>query len=364
MLRRQYPMVQLSKPVAMLFASVLCLGSATAPVSDPGSGVWLRFRELDELAGMIRSAGDVPEGGDMLLFSAASGWPALTTSVLVLPANTDIAEVLETLRHAGADTVAYGLSPGRHDRANVLVSAPVPAILPELEDPFGDLGETRELRFSGIEDHLSCRVIITTPSMTIEALEPDSSGAFRLELAQRGIYWVEVVRDSLETGPRVELLFPVVAGFAREDLISGSLSSASSGATTLQDILEETNLLRDRMGLPPLEREQGLDSLARRRAGRVAIDGSLHHISSEGPSIQELLEASQGRLSFGENLGRGGSLAEAMSMILVSPSHLESCLSPCFTSIGLGASVDSNRSGWQIVLVQVFAGPAEEVSDR
>ena len=59
---------------------------------------------------------------------------------------------------------------------------------------------------------------------------------------------------------------------------------------------------------------------------------------------------------FGENIARGRGYAEAWSMILLSPFHLNACLNPNYSRTGLAGAVDPSDYQWQLVLVQVMTG--------
>ena len=110
------------------------------------------------------------------------------------------------------------------------------------------------------------------------------------------------------------------------------------------------------MGSPPLVRSDHLDSLAAVRASRVALDGELHHFPRGGESLSQMLD-DPGAV-YAENLALGSNLSEALSMILISPSHLESCLHPGYTRLGLGMALRVSRSGWNVILVNVFTAGA------
>jgi uncharacterized protein YkwD len=62
---------------------------------------------------------------------------------------------------------------------------------------------------------------------------------------------------------------------------------------------------------------------------------------------------------YAENIGRGKGYQEAWSMILISPFHLQTCLSEAYNKIGISGAVDSSEYEWQLVLVLVLASGAD-----
>jgi uncharacterized protein YkwD len=165
-----------------------------------------------------------------------------------------------------------------------------------------------------------------------------------------GVYWVELLEMG-ENGPEVVLLFPVVAGGTVSDVLGGGISYPRSAASSAAEVLGELNDLRSTRGIRPLAVDPALESAAETRACGLALSGSTSHFDDNGNGIGDLLG---GSVSYGENIGRGAGFDEAWSMLLISPLHLRTCLDPSFVSYGSGASVDTGRDRWQLVLVQVF----------
>ena len=198
-----------------------------SPRNPATPSVWTRFPELDRLAEIIQNSGAIPAGGEMLLFSAAAGWPALTSSVYLFSGNTGIEEALEAL--GASEPMGYGLHPGHPGTTNVVVTARVPGMLPALESHFVATGERVEMLIPGCGEAGGLTVLATTPDLSTLGLEADSSGTVALIPENGGVYWLEVLRNS-PTGPAVELLFPLVADHSSREVLDGSLRPLSSSA--------------------------------------------------------------------------------------------------------------------------------------
>ena len=139
----------------------------------------------------------------------------------------------------------------------------------------------------GWQNLLSPMIALERPDLTVEEICMSGDTA-SFPTDSPGVYWIEVL-DVDESGPGVELLFPVVAGGTATDVLEGGIPYALSDARTADRVTDELNSFRTSMGLPPLHRDALLDSLAQLRAGDLALTGGTTHYSSDGSGIAELL---------------------------------------------------------------------------
>ncbi|MBN1433721.1 hypothetical protein JW921_03110, partial [Candidatus Fermentibacterales bacterium] len=242
--------------ISMILAILAVTAEGTAqPEPDGAQGAAsretcvVRFVELDALAQLIAEMGEVPAGADLLLWSAASGWPAQTSAILLLPPGEDIVASVGCL-DTGGDTIAVGLYPGRPDESNIVVCARFPRVIPLIEDCFPAADTALRLAFTGLSPETSYRLLVSTPDLDVYELRPDSGGAYDMQVGSKGLYWVELL--SMEhTGPSVELLFPLAAGHEPGDVAAGDIPVFSSSACSLDDVLTEINGLRSSLGLAP-----------------------------------------------------------------------------------------------------------------
>lgn len=311
-------------------------------------GTYLRSNQLDDLARMILLKKRIPEAGELLLLSAAAGWPGMTTSVQLVPSFISVEQVLESVSRA--DTVVYGTCSDIKGNT-ILVTADKHTCIPFLDSYF--IREDRAVSFIiyGIEEIQDAEVLVLTPQMEVFELFPDSSGNLSIENIRRGIYWVEVISNK-NSNPHVEILFPLIAGYSLMDVLTGCIRFYSSGSVSLDDIFAEINLIRKVKGLEEVERNEELDSLARIRSCSLVLTNDLDHQLSDFKSLGDLL--AEKPEYFAENLSRARSFAEAASMIFISPSHLYTVLDERYSQVGISASVQVDESGWQIVLVEIF----------
>jgi len=333
---------------AMILA-FFCPGAAEA------NDLPLRMPELDSLACDISRLGYIPSGGDILILAASNHWYTLLSGVRLLPAESD--EMASVLTDTSGKWSFYGTAPWTRSGDLVLVTAPSYVCLPSDPEPSVAAGSNISFRIHGYDLLNYPRTAISTPDLTVLEISPDSAGQFSLQTRMTGVYWIEVMQQT-PSGPSIELLFPIVAGGTALDVLAGIVESIDSGADCPENILQELNNLRHSMGIHVLRRSRTLDSLASLRAEDLAFSGSYVHFGCDTGSLPDILPA---EISvYGENIGRGRDFQEAWSMILISPFHLQTCLSEAYTHAGLSGAVDSSVFEWQLVLVQIFASKADE----
>ncbi len=282
--------------------------------------------------------------------AAASGWFGRIGEVTVVGSSSE--ELVELLSDSTGEITYYGAAPWTGDEL-LLVTAPPPYCLPMGLEPTVPVGSEVLMTLDGYRNLRSPAAALMAPGMTITDLTVDSAGVTGFRAQTRGVYWVEVLREG-ERGPAVELLFPVIAGGTTAEAVAGELPGYETDAGSAGDILAEMNELRLRAGVEPLRSSAFLDSLARMRAVALALSGGEDHLPARGASLGEMLPARAG--GYAENIGRGAGFREAWSIILISPFHLRTCLSPELVYAGMGSALDSEPFMWQLVVVQVFTG--------
>jgi hypothetical protein len=294
---------------------------------------------LDSLSRAVWTLGAIPEGPRLVILSAACGWPGRTASV--------------TFVDAGAPDVPGGMAEAwgcwmEGAGGGVLVEAPWPACVPGGLPVETEPG--RGIAFTLLSDRplSELQVSWSSPDGSVGILTPDSTGCFRLEPSEAGVWWIEAVRVTPEDR-EVMLLLPLRCGTTLQDALSGCAGVRSPRISTVEEMLAALDSMREMQDLPPLSRSPLLDSLARDRAIMLALDGSVSHAGSDISDIPD----SWGMRA--ENIGRGRSFMEAFSMILTSPAHLATCCSPAYSVTGAGAALGALPGGWQIVVVQLFS---------
>lgn len=309
-----------------------------------------RIPQLDSLASDISSIGYIPSGGRLPVLAAANNWFGLLSGVRLLPRDSD--ELTSILADTTGRCKYYGSAPWTPEGDIILVTAPPSICLPYGVRPSVETGTEVLFYLDGYELLNEPRAAVGTPGLEILEINPDSTGMFAFSTPERGVYWVEVMWQD-ESGPSIALLFPVIAGGTAIDVFGGTVEITDSRAASPADILSELNRIRHSMEIPVLEPSRTLDSLASIRAGNLAFSGSSSHFDLNGSNLPEILP--EGISVYGENIGRGRGYQEAWSMILISPFHLQTCMSEAYTHAGISGAVDSSEYEWQLVLVQVFA---------
>ena len=314
-----------------------------------------RIPYLDSLASDISSIGYIPSGGEMLVLAASNNWFGLLSGVRLLPGDSD--ELDSTLADTTGKYYYYGSALWTAAGDILLVTAPASICLPINMESEVQAGSEAVFYLEGYELLSEPRTAVGTPSLEVLEITPDSTGRFAFITPQKGVYWVEVMQQT-PSGPSIELLFPVIAGGTAEDVFRGTIGIPVSEANSPSAILHELNNIRRSRGLPTLERSEILDSLASIRAGNLAFSASFSHFGLNTGSLPEILPENVS--VYGENIGKGRGYQEAWSIILISPFHLQTCMSEVYTHTGISGAVDTEEYEWQLVLVQIFASGMDE----
>ncbi|MBP6632368.1 MAG: hypothetical protein KA297_23305 [Kofleriaceae bacterium] len=113
---------------------------------------------------------------------------------------------------------------------------------------------------------------------------------------------------------------------------------------------------RARAGLGSLVLDADLSRLARRHSEEMRDRGFFAHRSpSTGLVGDRLRAAGLATITYGENLAKNDSLAEAQASLMGSVGHRANIVGPRFTHVGVGVARDSDKSWY---LTQVFTRPA------
>jgi len=233
----------------------------------------------------------------------------------------------------------------------VMVRGSFPAVGLDGVRPAAPTVAEETLSISGLETLADPLVTVLHPSMSVETLSVDSTGLTTAGFPETGLHWLEVTSRN-DGDPVVVALLPLVRGGSMRDALEGELRPDSPEVVSADEVLADLNGLRAAAGLVPLAADSGLEEMARSRAVTIAESGELRHLT-QGAGLPEMMRGTD--LAYAENIARGAGFSEAWSMILISPTHVASCLSSRFTRAGFSAALAAGPGEWQLVLVQVLA---------
>lgn len=125
-------------------------------------------------------------------------------------------------------------------------------------------------------------------------------------------------------------------------VLSGSTAQGQIGLSIDDQIIELTNLVRTRRGLPPLRKNAQLTLAAAAHSQNMArLNVMSHNLGGSGPG-ERIRAAGYDWRTFSENVAVGQRGAEqVMQTWLRSPPHLQNILSPRATEIGVGVAVNA-----------------------
>jgi hypothetical protein len=185
------------------------------------------------------------------------------------------------------------------------------------------------------------RRLSATLEQPLENLEP---GTHQIELLARGPFGLEVLAN-----------FPI--GVGQEPVVESADLSGILWAPTAEAFLQAANHIRQRAGLPPLERDVALDRIADSHTRDMAQSRFFAHESpTRGSTHERMRRAGFPYQRYGENIGRARSPAEIHTLWLRSPGHRANLLDPGFTHIGLGVTTDGSTAPPVVIATQVFGG--------
>ncbi|MBI5622237.1 MAG: CAP domain-containing protein [Elusimicrobia bacterium] len=182
---------------------------------------------------------------------------------------------------------------------------------------------------------------VVTAESVLRDSDPGTFLSFPV-LSGPGRHWVEIMASGKD-GPAILALFPVEAGaraptsFTRPSRPEFKASSEEEAEAGLLALLNEERRLR---GLPPLESDHELGTVARAWSAELRRLGKVVHLSADGEGPGHRAEAAgYSSLAIGEVLASGGSVREAHEALMASPAHRAGMLDPRFTRAGIGASL-------------------------
>ncbi|MFW6237985.1 MAG: CAP domain-containing protein [Halanaerobiales bacterium] len=119
-----------------------------------------------------------------------------------------------------------------------------------------------------------------------------------------------------------------------------------------EEMLNRINSVRQEEGLKPVQLDDRLSDVARRKAEDMVENDYFDHVSPDyGTPFDMLREADIGYSLAGENLAVAGSVDSAFEKLMDSPEHRDNILEKNFDRVGLGIlESDSN----QLTFVQLF----------
>lgn len=185
------------------------------------------------------------------------------------------------------------------------------------------------------------RRLSATLEQVLDDLEP---GTHQIELLARGPHGLEVIAN-----------FPV--GVGEEPVVESADFSGILWAPTAEAFLQAANHIRQRSGLPPLQRDAALDRIADSHTRDMAKSRFFAHESpTRGSTHDRMRRAGFPYQRYGENIGRARSSEEIHTLWLRSPGHRANLLDPGFTHIGVGVTTDGSTAPPVIIATQVFGG--------
>jgi len=309
----------------------------TFPLAAGAAGS--RRPALDCMARAIYDRGAIPRGPELILLGVASGWTGTVTGIRMGDSAAGVPEGIPYGAYTfGGTTVTVT---GSFPRAGLRNIAPAGPVVGEEEMTLAGL--------EGLEDPL---VTLMHPDLSVDTLLPDSSGRAAADLAAEGVHWLEIT--SMDRGdPTVVCLLPLVRGLTMEEALAARMEAEGPSVSTAGDVLDDLNRIRAARGLQRLREDPELSAMARSRAAFLAESGQMRHLTPGGTALPEMMRGTEG--AYAENIAMGAGWSEAWSMILISPTHMASCLRPGFGRAGIAGGLAADSTGWQLVMVQVFA---------
>jgi uncharacterized protein YkwD len=122
-------------------------------------------------------------------------------------------------------------------------------------------------------------------------------------------------------------------------------ATGSFSAPAESEFISKINALRASVGVPGLAANGELNNYARWWAKQMADSGNFSH-----SDIASLLDPWS---TVGENIGYGPSVTSVFNALVASTGHYNNMVDPRFTSVGVGAYVDSTGRIWT---AHVFGG--------
>jgi uncharacterized protein YkwD len=154
-------------------------------------------------------------------------------------------------------------------------------------------------------------------------------------------------------------LYVFVLGISWEDYSAGRAEEYRDLPAMRREMLQRVNAERRRRDLSALRPTPVLDRIAQAYAEDMLKRSFYGHESPEGQTVRERAIGAGYRLTaVGENVASGQPTIEVvMDGWMASDKHRANLLSKVFTEAGSGLAIGKNRSGYQMIWVQVFGRP-------
>jgi uncharacterized protein YkwD len=183
-----------------------------------------------------------------------------------------------------------------------------------------------------------------------------------------GHHALEVIGDGPE-GPEVAAMLSVDIGPLPASPQAGAAPQPggpepATPAAARAQLLLRVNGLRATAGVPAVEADPRLDSVAQAYAERMATQRFFAHVSPDGDTLPDRLEqAGYAYRASGENLGMASGPLAAHLAIEESPGHRKNLLDPAFDRVGFGLARQTRDGGSEVLLVELLASPAQAQAD-
>jgi uncharacterized protein YkwD len=154
-------------------------------------------------------------------------------------------------------------------------------------------------------------------------------------------------------------LYALVAATSRSATNRPILEALSDLETVRRQLLDRVNEERRLRRIGPLHPNGALNSAAQIYAERMMREGFYGHVSPQGDTVLDRVEASgyEPQLT-GENLASGPqTTVQVMEGWMASKGHRENILDPRFRDVGFGVSVRESNGDLTILWVQCFGRP-------
>jgi hypothetical protein len=194
-------------------------------------------------------------------------------------------------------------------------------------------------------------VIVLGPSGAPRSVPASFDGSLlraRFAPERPGSFTLQVMAD-VGGGRRPVLEAAVFAGVEPP----GSEDRTAPGEETTDEAFDDAGRLarmitaaRASAGLSPLERDPGLDRVARDHAARIAHARELSHESEDGDPLERLRAAGIEAGCVGENVAHASTLALAHRSLWLSPSHRANLLRREFHRVGVAVVRDDSGDVW------------------
>jgi len=199
------------------------------------------------------------------------------------------------------------------------------------------------------------RMVVADPKGKITTT-PLKNGSAHFACMNRGVYQVELTGEA-EYGVEVLANFPVYCNADPPTEVRYALTTGADQTVegVERDILQRTNAIRLKRGLPVFRPNLQLAGIARAHSTDMRDNSFVGHVSPiTGTPSDRLRKAGLTHLLSRENVARGYSVEEIMTGLMDSPAHRENLLSRDITEVGVGVAVDRSSTPPVLLVTQDF----------